>query len=84
MVFIEHDGTNVLPVSRHAVTAAKKLGGEVAAIVVGPQVAGPAKEAAQVRMTLSKRLLKRPFELLSTAGNVKKKLSSSTELHNSL
>ena len=50
LVFIEHDGTNVLPVSRHAVTAAKKLGGEVSAIVVGPQVAGPAKEAAQVRL----------------------------------
>lgn len=50
LVFIEHDGTNVLPVSRHAITAAKKIGGEVSAIVVGPQVAGPAKEAAQVNI----------------------------------
>jgi len=48
LVFIEHDGTSVLPVSRHAITAAKKLGGEVAAIVVGPHVAGPVKETAQI------------------------------------
>lgn len=48
LVFIEHDGKNLLPVSRHALTAAKKLGGEVSCIVVGPQCSGPAKETAQI------------------------------------
>ena len=40
------------PVSRHALTAAKKLGGDVSCIVVGPKCAGPAKEAAQVGAVL--------------------------------
>jgi len=48
LVFIEHDGKNLSAVSRHALTAAKKLGGEVSCIVIGPHCAGPAKEAAQL------------------------------------
>ncbi len=57
LVFIEHDGKNLLPVSRHALTAAKKLGGEVSCIVVGPQCSGPAKETAQIS-GISKLLVK--------------------------
>lgn len=48
LVFIEHDGKSLSAVSRHALTAAKKLGGEVSCIVVGPHCSGPAKEAAQI------------------------------------
>jgi len=48
LVFIEHDGKSVSPVSRNALTAAKKLGGEISCIVAGPKCAEPAQEAAKV------------------------------------
>lgn len=48
LVFIEHDGKTVSPASRNALTAAKKLGGEISCIVAGPQCAGPAQETSKI------------------------------------
>ena len=40
-----------LPVqsTRHAVTAAKKIGGDISCIVAGPKCAGPAAEVAKIQ-----------------------------------
>merc|ERR1711962_1818427 len=49
LVLIEHDGQKVNPVSRHALTAAKKVGGEVSCLVAGTgDVAGVASEVAAI------------------------------------
>merc|ERR1711973_577922 len=49
LVLIEHDGQKVNPVSRHALTAAKKIGGEVSCLVAGTgDVAGVASEVAAI------------------------------------
>jgi len=39
----------MLPVSRHALTAAKKVGGDIACIVAGPEVGAVAQEVAAVQ-----------------------------------
>jgi len=49
LVVIEHDGKKMLPVSRHALTAAKKVGGDIACIVAGPEVGAVAQEVAAVQ-----------------------------------
>jgi len=49
LVVIEHDGQKVLPVSRHALTAAKKVGGDIACLVAGPEVGSVAKEVAAIQ-----------------------------------
>jgi len=48
LVVIEHDGTKLLPVSRHALTAAKKVGGDISCLVAGPEVGAVAQEVAAV------------------------------------
>jgi len=48
LVVIEHDGTKLLPVSRHALTAAKKVGGDISCLVAGPEVGAVAQEVATV------------------------------------
>merc|ERR1711992_276017 len=49
LVLIEHDGQKVNPVSRHALTAAKKVGGEISCLVAGAgDVAGVASEVASI------------------------------------
>ena len=44
------DSDKDLPVqsTRHAVTAAKKIGGDISCIVAGPKCAGPAAEVAKI------------------------------------
>ena len=49
MVVIEHDGKKILPVSRHAITAAKKVGGDLTCIVAGPEVGPVAQEVAAIQ-----------------------------------
>ena len=44
----EHNGENLLQSTRHAVTAAKKIGGDISCIVAGPKCAGPAAEVAKI------------------------------------
>jgi len=46
LVLIEHDGQKMLPVSRHALTAAKKVGGDISCLVAGPEVGAVAQEVA--------------------------------------
>ena len=36
LVLVEHDGKKVLPATRHALSAAKKVGGEISCLVAGP------------------------------------------------
>jgi len=35
-VITEHDGDTVIPLTYNAITAAKQIGGEIAALVAGP------------------------------------------------
>jgi len=49
LVLIEHDGKKMLPVSRHALTAAKKVGGDIACLVAGPEVGSVAQEVAALQ-----------------------------------
>lgn len=49
LVLIEHDGQKMLPVSRHALTAAKKVGGDIACLVAGPEVGAVAQEVAAIQ-----------------------------------
>merc|ERR1711973_436993 len=49
LVLIEHDGQKVNPASRHALTAAKKIGGEISCIVAGAgDVGAVASEVASI------------------------------------
>ncbi len=48
LVFAEHDGAKLKPATRHAITAAKKLGGDVTALVAGPKCGDVAKEVAAI------------------------------------
>merc|ERR1739848_946428 len=48
LIVAEHNGENLLQSTRHAVTAAKKIGGDISCIVAGPKCAGPAAEAAKI------------------------------------
>jgi electron transfer flavoprotein alpha subunit len=49
LIVAEHNGENLLQSTRHAVTAAKKIGGEISCIVAGPKCAGPAAEVAGIQ-----------------------------------
>merc|ERR1712180_565428 len=54
LVLIEHDGQKVNPASRHALTAAKKIGGEISCIVAGAgDVGAVASEVAQDQFKFS-------------------------------
>merc|ERR1712012_567657 len=48
LIVAEHNGEKLLQNTRHAVTAAKKLGGDISCIVAGPKCAGPAAEVAKI------------------------------------
>merc|ERR1712242_37845 len=48
LIVAEHNGENLLQTTRHAVTAAKKLGGEISCLVAGPKCAGAAAELAKI------------------------------------
>ncbi len=48
MVVAEHNGDKLLPTTRNAITAAKKIGGDITVLVAGPKCAGAAKEAAAI------------------------------------
>ena len=48
LIVAEHNGENLLQNTRHAVTAAKKLGGDISCIVAGSKCAGPAAEVAKI------------------------------------
>jgi len=49
LVLVEHDGKKVLPATRHALTAAKKVGGEISCLVAGPEVGTVATEVAAIQ-----------------------------------
>ena len=49
LVLVEHNGKNVLPATKHAITAAKKVGGEISCLVAGPEVGSVAKEVAAIQ-----------------------------------
>ena len=49
MVLVEHNGKSVLPVTKHAITAAKKVGGEISCLVAGPEVGPVAAEVASIQ-----------------------------------
>jgi electron transfer flavoprotein alpha subunit len=44
----EHNGDTLALSTRHAVTAAKELGGDITFLIAGPKCAGAASEAAQM------------------------------------
>jgi len=48
LVFAEHDGTKLNPSTRHAITAAKAIGGDISALVAGPKCGDVAKELAAI------------------------------------
>ena len=48
-MLVEHNGEKVLPATKHAITAAKKVGGEISCLVAGPQVGNVAKEVAAIQ-----------------------------------
>jgi len=48
LVIAEHDNTKLNPVTLHAVTAAKQIGGDVTCIVAGKSCAGAAEELSKV------------------------------------
>ncbi|RZF44011.1 hypothetical protein LSTR_LSTR007283 [Laodelphax striatellus] len=49
LVIAEHNNENLLPITRHAITAANKLGGEVSVLVAGTKCGTVAEQAAQVQ-----------------------------------
>ena len=49
LVLVEHDGSKVLPATKNALTAAKKLGGEISCLVAGPEVGNVAAEVAAIQ-----------------------------------
>lgn len=48
MIVAEHNGDKLIQNTRHAVTAAKKLGGDITCLVAGPKCAGAAAEVAKI------------------------------------
>ena len=48
LVFAEHDGAKLNPSTRHAITAAKAIGGDISALVAGPKCGDVAKEVAAI------------------------------------
>ena len=48
LVVAEHTGDNLLQNTRHAITAAKQLGGDISCLVAGPKCAGAAAEVAKI------------------------------------
>jgi len=49
LVLVEHNGKNVLPATKHAITAAKKVGGEISCLIAGPEVGSVTKEVAAIQ-----------------------------------
>ena len=49
LVLVEHDGKKVLPATKNALTAAKKVGGEISCLVAGPEVGTVATEVAAMQ-----------------------------------
>jgi len=49
LVLVEHNGKNILPATKHAITAAKKVGGEISCLVAGPEVGSVTKEVAAIQ-----------------------------------
>jgi len=49
LVLVEHDGKKVLAATKHALTAAKKVGGEISCLVAGPEVGPVAAEVAAIQ-----------------------------------
>ncbi|XP_022187257.1 electron transfer flavoprotein subunit alpha, mitochondrial [Nilaparvata lugens] len=49
LVIAEHNNENLLPITRHAITAANKLGGEVSVLVAGTKCGPVAEQAAKVQ-----------------------------------
>lgn len=56
LIIAEHDNKTLLPITQNAITAAKKLGGEISVLVAGTQC-GPASEALAKTGGLSKVLV---------------------------
>ena len=48
LIVAEHNGDELLQNTRHAVTAAKKLGGDISCLVAGPKCADVATEVAKI------------------------------------
>ena len=48
LVVAEHNGDNLLQNTRHAITAAKQLGGDISCLVAGPKCAGAVAEVAGI------------------------------------
>ncbi len=48
LVVAEHNGDKLLQNTRHAVTAAKKLGGDICCLVAGPKCASVAADVAKI------------------------------------
>lgn len=56
MIIAEHDNNALSPITQNAITAAKKLGGEVSVLVAGTKC-GPAAEALSKSADVSKVLV---------------------------
>ena len=48
MVVAEHNGDKLLQNTRHAITAAKQVGGDICCLVAGPKCSGAAAEVAKI------------------------------------
>jgi len=48
LIVAEHNGDQLLQNTRHAVTAAKKLGGDISCLVAGPKCSGAAEQVKQI------------------------------------
>ena len=48
LVVAEHSGDKLLANTRHAITAAKQVGGDICCLVAGPKCAGAAAEVAKI------------------------------------
>ena len=52
LVIAEHNGESVIPLTYNTITAARELGGDVTALVAGPDC-GKVCESCEYHMTLS-------------------------------
>jgi len=49
LVVVEHDGKRILPATKHAITAARKIGGEISCLIAGPDVKIPVSQASTIQ-----------------------------------
>jgi len=49
LVVVEHDGKRILPTTKHAITAARRIGGEISCLIAGPNVKIPTSHASTIK-----------------------------------